>query len=152
MPTRSSGLFSTGVPVRAQLRVRRIERTTSLVVPARFLIRWASSSTTRSNCSRVVRDDLAVAHQQLVVGDLHGHIGEAPLPLPPGLVPFDDRQRHLGRPHRRTRAASWSPAAWGRRAARCGSRRRASSSRIAVIACIVLPRPISSASTAAMRG
>ena len=33
-----------------------IDRTTWLVVLDRFLIRWASSSTTRSNCSRLPRN------------------------------------------------------------------------------------------------
>ncbi|MEX2120075.1 MAG: hypothetical protein WD847_10815 [Pirellulales bacterium] len=48
MPTRSSALFSTGVPVKAQLRLRGMERTICDVLLARFLIRCDSSSTTRS--------------------------------------------------------------------------------------------------------
>ena len=49
IPTRSSALFSIGVPVSAQLRPRVTPRTAWLVWLERFLIRWASSSTTRSN-------------------------------------------------------------------------------------------------------
>ena len=41
MPTKSSGLFSIGVPVSAQLRVRWIERATWAVVLDLFLIRCA---------------------------------------------------------------------------------------------------------------
>ncbi len=48
IPNRSSALFSTGVPVSAQLRLREMDRTTSLVELKRFLMRCDSSSTTRS--------------------------------------------------------------------------------------------------------
>ena len=38
MPIRSSELFSIGVPVRTQLRVREMDRTTSLVALCRYLM------------------------------------------------------------------------------------------------------------------
>ena len=45
-------VFLIGVPVRAQLRRRWTLRTVVAVRESRFLIRWASSSTNRSNCGR----------------------------------------------------------------------------------------------------
>ena len=98
MPSRSSALFSTGVPVRPNCACGEIERTTWLVVPARFLIRCDSSSTTRSNAWPA--SSVAVAEQQLVVGDPHRHVGQRHCQLPLGLVAFDH--------HRGTSGAQWA--------------------------------------------
>ena len=102
MPTRSSALFSTGVPVKAQLRRRDRPRTTSLVVLPRFLIRCDSSSTTRSKAigrpSSPPCEDFAVADHDLIIGDPQRHVRQPPLPGPPGLIAFDRQGRHFGRP------------------------------------------------------
>ena len=53
MLTRSSGRFSIGVPVIAQLRPRLSNCTACAVFESLFLIRWASSSTTTSKKTRL---------------------------------------------------------------------------------------------------
>ena len=98
MPTRSSALFSTGVPVSAQLRLREIEQTTSLVELSRFLdplrlrrarpgrnARPASRSRSRSS--------------NFVVGDPQRDVGQRAIARRawPGR-PSIDHQRHLRRP------------------------------------------------------
>ena len=64
MLIRSSGRFSIGVPVMAHDRARLMDRTTWAVFESWFLIRWASSSTTRSNAARGSAQELGVAGQQ----------------------------------------------------------------------------------------
>ena len=77
MLTRSSMRFSIGVPVMAQLRSRWRLRTTCAVFDSRFLMRWASSSTTTSKCTLLVGELGGVARQQLVVDQLERAVGDA---------------------------------------------------------------------------
>ena len=98
MLTRSSVRFSIGVPVMAQLRSRCRLRTTWAVFDSRFLMRWASSSTTTSKRSRFVADAGGVAGQQLVVDQLERAVGDEPAG-PAGVgVAADHLEGHVLRP------------------------------------------------------
>ena len=90
MPTKSSTLFSIGVPVSAQLRRRGIEQIASLVVLRRFFdpLRFVDDHQVEGlrNTGRV----RLVAHQQFVVGEHHTGVGVFPQPLAARLLAFDD--------------------------------------------------------------
>ena len=76
MPTRSSELFSTGVPVSAQLRLREIERTTWLVAAAAVLdpLRFVQHDQVELQSPR--RHSSRSRSSNFVVGDLHRRVGQ----------------------------------------------------------------------------
>ena len=147
MPTRSSGVFSIGVPVRAQLRVRRIERAISLVVLLGVLDPLGFVEHHQVEMQPFV-EHVAVAHQQLVVGDLDRARRPAVhcqrrLAASPSMIVSG-----ISGAHRLNSRCQLVTSGLGQMSSTLRSSPERSSMRIAVIACIVLPRPISSASTA----
>ena len=152
MPTRSSGLFSTGVPVSAQLRRARDRphdlagRAVAVLDPLRFVEHDQIEVQAR------IDHHPPIAVQGFVVGDLDRRVGQLPLPAALLLISFDHRERQLGRPEGKLALPIGHQRLGANQAARSATSPECISRRIAVIACIVLPKPISSASTAATRG
>ena len=69
MPTKSSTLFSIGVPVRAQLRPRGIDRTTSLVVLAGVFDPLCFIQHDEVVVIVRMANMFAIANQNFVIGD-----------------------------------------------------------------------------------
>ena len=123
IPTRSSTLFSIGVPVSAQLRPRGIDRTTWLVMfdsildPLRLVedhqvvvVRLGSQIQRRRRGRRIRSWRSRPGSRELL-----------PQPLPSLGAAFDDGHAAVPAPTGRTPAASWSPTAWGTPTASAGA-------------------------------
>ena len=117
------------------------DRTTWAVFDSRFLIRCASSSTTTSNATRVVVDELGVAREQLVVDELERAVGDEPRRPAQVGVAADDLERQVGGPQLQLARPVEDERLRADDQRRCGSCPAWSSSRSARIACTVLPEP-----------